>query len=265
MAIEKLTSRENPRLIRARKIRDGREPDSIFIEGKRLVDEALRSDLVIEECFVVEGFNDEELLGAAAARTRKVADVPERLFASISDTKQPQGIALIAERPSTSSLILESSLASTDLRIVVFLFEINNPSNLGAIMRTAAAAGVAGIIVSTNSADVYSPKSLRASMGAAFTLPVWDEVTAEQAFDWAAGNMLTCTATAAAADLSYTEVDWTKPRLLIFGSEAGGLEGLDLPGGHDEVRIPMTAGIESLNLAVSAGIILFEARRQMMT
>ena len=131
-------------------------------------------------------------------------------------------------------------------------------------MRTAAAAGVAGIIVSTNSADVYSPKSLRASMGAAFNLPVWDKVTAEQAFDWAAGNGMTCTATAASADLSYTEVDWTKPRLLIFGSEAGGLEGLELPRRHDKVRIPMAAGIESLNLAVSAGIILFEARRQVM-
>ena len=102
-------------------------------------------------------------------------------------------------------------------------------------------------------------------MGAAFNMPVWDKVTAEQAFDWAAGNGLFCTATAASAEVSYTEIDWTKPRLLIFGSEAGGLDGLELPRGRDEVCIPMAQGIESLNLAVSAGIILFEARRQTMT
>jgi TrmH family RNA methyltransferase len=146
--------------------------------------------------------------------------------------------------------------------LVIFLNEINNPANLGAVFRTAEAAGVAGVITSRNSADVYSPKSLRAAMGSAFRLSIWDNAVFNEVLSWSGSIGLTPTATDTDATMAYTELDWRTPRLLIFGSEAHGLKDLDTAGIKDVIRIPIEPQVDSLNLAISAGIILFEARRQ---
>ena len=178
--IEKITSRDNRRLMNARRVRDGKEPDQIFVEGRRLVGEALRSSLEIRECFVNESFRDRELLDAIAKRTIAMAQLPEKIFDSIVDTKQPQGIALVAKRPLHSRLTIESRLKTAALPIVIYLKEVNNPSNLGAVLRTAEAADVAGIIISKNSADVFSPKAIRSSMGSSFRLPVLENIDFEE-------------------------------------------------------------------------------------
>ncbi|HQX57259.1 MAG TPA: RNA methyltransferase, partial [Pyrinomonadaceae bacterium] len=136
------------------------------------------------------------------------------------------------------------------------------PSNLGAVLRTAEAAGVAGIIITKQSADVYSPKSIRASMGSIFRMAIWNDVELDPVLRWAADKGLRATTTAAAATATHTAVDWSIPRLLIFGSEAHGLNGIDLGISDERVKIAIESPVESLNLAVSAGIILFEAKRQ---
>lgn len=259
---EKITSRDNQRLVDVRKIRDGKVADRIFIEGRRLAVEALRSDILISECFVAEGFGDRELVDAVAKRTNAVAEIPDRIFMTIADTDQPQGIILIAQRPRTGLGMVASRTSVHGSRVTVFLKEINNPSNLGAIMRTAEAADVTGVIVSTRSADVYSPKALRAAMGSSFRLPVWENVEFDEVLQWAKeGNLITTAADVSAA-ASYTAIDWKTPRLLIFGSESHGLEDAELVKVAELIKIPMGNDVESLNIAVSAGIILFEAKRQ---
>ncbi len=260
--IEKITSRDNRRLAAARKVRDGREPKHIFIEGRRLAAEALRSDIEIAECFVAEGFRDSELLTAIAGTTIAIAELPEKLFSTIADTKVPQGIILIAQRPKTGLSKIESSLSSSILPTVIFLSEINNPANLGAILRTAEAAGAAGVIVSRNSADAYSPKALRAAMGSSFRLPIHENGGLDEILQWARVAKLLPVAADTGADRDHTEFDWKIPTLLILGSEAHGLSERELKKIDETVRIPMENAVESLNLAVSAGIILFEARRQ---
>lgn len=262
--IEKISSRDNQRLVNVRKVRDGRAEGAIFVEGKRLAVEALRSDIEIEECFFKSEFDDEDLLDAVADRAKNTFELSAKLFDSIADTKNPQGIILIAKRPSNGREKLEKRLDQrvAGLPLVLFLKEINNPANLGAIMRTAEAAGVAGVIVSTAAADVHSPKAVRAAMGASFRVPVWDGVTFDAAVDWARELGLTTVAADISGDTSYTDVDWTDGRLLIFGSEAHGLSLDELASVDNKIFIPMADGVESLNLAVSAGIILFEARRQ---
>jgi TrmH family RNA methyltransferase len=262
MTIEKITSRDNRRLVDARKVRDGKVSGQIFIEGRRLVEEALASEIIISDCFLAESFQGTELLNAIISRDVAVFDVPDRIFASLADTKHPQGVILIATRPESSLKQIEAKLSASPLPIVVYLKEVNNPSNLGAVLRTAEAAGSAGAIISENSADAYSPKALRAAMGAAFRLSMFRGARSEDILVWARSAKLTPTATTASAGSSYTSIDWKKPRLLIFGSEAHGLSDLELKQINETVRIPMEAGVESLNLAVSAGIILFEARRQ---
>ena len=144
----------------------------------------------------------------------------------------------------------------------LFLKEINNPSNLGAIVRTAEAAGAIGVIVSKGSADVFSPKALRSAMGSSFRLPVWENAEFSEVLGWAKVHDLVTVAADILGTSSYTDIDWRIPSLLIFGSEAHGLGELELAAIDKTVLIPMENGVESLNLAVSAGIILFEARRQ---
>ncbi len=260
--IEKITSRDNRRLVHVRKVRDGKANEQIFIEGKRLVTEALRSDVLINECFVVEGFRDRDLLDSVAKRTSAVFEVSEKIFGTIADTDHPQGVILVAQRPETSVQVIEAGLDSVALPIVLFLNEINNPSNLGAILRTAEAADAAGIIVSENSADVFSPKALRAAMGASLRTGIWENAGFLAVVGWARGMNLAITAADASAPVSYIVTDWKIPRLLVFGSEAHGLGERELSMVDHRIRIPLDNDVESLNLAVSTGIILFEARRQ---
>ncbi len=259
--IEKITSRYNRRLVRARKIREGRETAFIFVEGRRLVKEALRSNLDFEECFLSESFQGDALIRAVLERTDAIAEIPEHIFSTIADTNQPQGIILITKRPETTAMDIMSRLGFVTLPVVIFLKEINNPSNLGAILRTAEAADVAGVIVSEKSADVFSPKALRAAMGASFRLPIRENVGYDAVLDWSREGDLITTAVDISAEVDYTTVDWSHPRLLIFGSEAHGLDDKDLEMVTEKILIPMANNVESLNLAVSAGIILFEAKR----
>ena len=260
--IHQITSRDNQRLTNARKVRDGKSRDQIFIEGRRLSVEALRSDLIIEECLLTESFRGPEFADKIAGRASKIARLPDRIFASIADTEQSQGIVLLASRPQSNSAQIESNLINDSLPLVIFLNEINNPANLGAIIRTAEAAGVAGVVTSTNSVDVFSPKALRASMGSSFRMPIWENVDFDEILAWSRERALTPTAADISAKCAYIDIDWKIPRLLVFGSEAHGLDESDLKTIEQTILIPMENGVESLNVGVSAGILLFEAKRQ---
>jgi RNA methyltransferase, TrmH family len=267
LELQKITSRDNQRLIGARRIRDGQGAGKMFIEGKRLAAEALRSDLAISECFVSERFvassENATLLDSVADRARFTFELPDRLFYTISATENTQGIALIADRPDRSAKSIEARLnAGTCLPLVLLLFEINNPSNLGAILRTAEGANVAGVIVSKHSADAHSPKALRASMGAAFRLPVWIDVDFQLAMTWARDQGLVATAATVHEATPFTDLNWTTRRILILGSEAHGLGTDELERAADHAYIPMENDVESLNLAVAAGIFLYETKRQ---
>ncbi len=262
--LTKITSRDNERLKSVRRLRDGKADGMIFIEGVRLAEEALRSDICIEECYISARFAETErknnLVDALLHRGYSITEVAENLFSSISDTQNSQGIILIARRPDNSKAEIETNLLIS--RLVVFLHEAGDPSNLGGIMRTTEAAGVAGVVVSKGSADVFSPKAIRAAMGSSFRVPVWKSADFDEVLSWAENLKLKTTAADVNAEISYLEADWQTPRLLIFGSEAHGLSKDMLDKISEPVRIPMASEVESLNLAISCGIILFEAKRQ---
>jgi TrmH family RNA methyltransferase len=250
-----ITSRDNGRLMAARRVRDGRDKFRIFIEGRRLAEEAVQSGLKITECFLSDDFDGSEL---AASTGAPIFRMPEKVFKTIADTDSPQGIILIAERPT------HVNNAAGELPLTLFLSEINNPLNLGAILRTAEAAGVGSVILSKGSADPYAPKALRASMGSAFRVAIEQGSTLGEAAAEGREQGVVVTGTGTNGNLSYLDADWSRPRLLVFGSEAHGSRMDEEKSMLDEtIRIPMTSDVESLNLAVSAGIILFEARRQL--
>lgn len=266
--MSKITSRENPKLKLARKVRDGRAKDLIFVEGLRLAEEILRSNLSVEEVFYDENFGKNDrtacLLKGFRQKQLSINEVSEKIFHSIADTQTSQGIILICQKPPTDKLKFEAELSKQTgkLPIVILLHQINNPSNLGAILRSAEAVNVAGIIISKNSAEVFSTKALRSSMGSNFRLNIWSNAQFDEVLAWSQEKNLTSTAADINGEKSYAEIDWHKPRMLIFGSEAHGLFAEDFKKIDESLFIPMENGVESLNLAVSCGIILFEAKRQ---
>jgi len=261
--LQKITSRDNDRLKNARRVRDGRIDEKIFLEGLRLVGEAARSRIAIDSLFVtdemLEQFDESEL--TAWLRPERIYEVSESLLQSIADTNTTQGIIAIAERPGSTPERIDE-IHTRRVPLVVMLHEINNPSNLGAIMRTAEAAGVAGVVVSEGSADVFSPKALRAAMGSSLRLPIWSGARFDEAIDWAKRNKLRTVAADISGERSYADVDWQIPRMLVFGSEAHGLGEEELAQIDELVVIPMENDVESLNIGVACGVILFEARRQ---
>jgi len=262
---ERITSRDNQQLKFARRVRDGDESEYLFIEGRRLSEEAVRSKLDIRSVFCSDDFFSSGGLGDLFSENAvKFYQLPEPLLRSIADTANPQGIVMIAKRPKLPGLGFLITLKSSVRKMPIWVFaeQINNPSNLGAIVRTAEAAGARGVIVSKGSADPFSAKSVRASMGSAFRLPIACNAEIDKAIAIATENGIRPVAVDASGTQIHTEIDWVKPSFLVFGSEAHGLPEATMRTIGNSIRIPIEPEVESLNLAVACGIVLFEARRQ---
>jgi len=259
-----ITSRDNSLLRQARAVRDGKVDDLIFVEGLRLCVEALRSDLELEAVIFSEQLARKEHAAESIAEisraSRRVGSVTEKLLESISYTKTSQGIVVLARRPESSEQRLAASL--TDHPLLVLLHQINNPVNVGAILRTAEAAGATGIIATNNTSDPFSPKALRGAMGSAFRLPVWRDAEFTAAVEWCRAKNIRLVGTAADASVRHTDWDWTRSTALVLGPESTGLTNEELRAADQTVSIPMYGEVESLNVSVAAGILLYEAARQ---
>src|SRR5260370_232801 len=181
-----ITSRDNSLLRRARAVRDGKEPDSIFVEGLRLCEEALASGLNIEAVIYSDQFAQKArpalLINALENTGAKSASVSEKLLESISYTKTPQGIVVLASRPVSDKANFAARHAAVPLLVV--MHSINNPVNVGAIVRAAEAAGATGVIATKETADPFSPKALRGAMGSSFRLPIWMAAEYANVIEW---------------------------------------------------------------------------------
>jgi TrmH family RNA methyltransferase len=262
-----ITSRDNSLLRQARAVRDRKAEELIFIEGLRLCEEALRSGLMLEAAIFSEEIARKERAAPVIAElTRiceRVASVSERLLESISYTKTPQGIIVLARRPDTSEARLSET--NKDMPLVVVMHQINNPVNVGAILRTAEAAGATGAIATRDTTDPFSPKALRGAMGSAFRLPVWNGASYREAIAWCDSRDIFSVCADARASNNHTDVDWHRPCALILGPESAGLAPEEISAASETVRIPMQGLVESLNVSVAAGILLYEAVRQRQT
>ena len=260
---ELITSRRNALAQRARNVRDGRERESVFVEGLRLCEEALRakvsSDFVLYTRLLEESVRGSRLLASVREVCTRVVAVNDDVLESVSDTKTPQGVVAIVRRPQSGPEVLER-VKSTPL--VVILHGANNPSNAGAALRVAEAAGATGLIITKGSVDLFSPKSLRGSMGSAFRLPVWAGATFEETLAWCDARGIRATATDLKADKTHTELDWRRPRAVVLGPEAGGLADEEARACAESLRIPMREPVESLNLTTALAVVLYEAARQ---
>lgn len=258
-----ITSRDNSLLRHARAVRDGKDHDSIYVEGLRLCEEALRSGLRIEAVIYSAQLAEKDraagLIHELESVTDKVALVSEKLLASISYTKTPQGVVLLADRPAIESR--EFAARQRNSPFLIILHRVNNPVNVGAILRTAEAAGATGAITTEGTADPFSPRALRGAMGAAFRLPIWTGSSFAQATGWCRDHQTKTICADVHASMTYTEVDWTGPTAIVMGPESAGLTPAEIAHTDQAVTIPMKGSTESLNVAVAAGILLYEASR----
>lgn len=266
--LQKITSRDNQNVKFAKRVRDGNEKGSIFIEGRRLVSEAALADIEPTHLFAATSFIEKEgfrdLMDRFSQTGAQIFELADDILNSISDTNTPQGIVLIAKRPELGFKAFSDAVLKDGrkLPLVAYLFEVNNPANLGAVARAAEAAGASGLITSPGSADAFSPKALRGSMGSIFRLPVWSDAAVDDVLSWCRESGFVTSGTSLEGSISYLDIDWRQPRMLMFGSEGHGIPSVVTQKLGELVHIPMDGDVESLNLAVSAGIILFEARRQ---
>lgn len=259
-----ISSRDNQKIKFARSVRDGREKNWIFVEGLRLCEEILKTKLQIQNVFVTNNFLQNtrsiEFIETILTLTKEVFVVEDKIFDSLSDTKTSQGIIAIAEKPKTGKLFIEQNFSAVPFLLI--LHQINNPSNLGAILRTAEAAGIDGIITTKGTNDIFSPKTLRSGMGANLRIPFWINADFYDVLTWAKLNCLKTVCADIRGKNTYFEFDWKLPCLLVFGSEGHGLSSDERMEIEESLVIPMANNVESLNVAVASGIILFEAKRQ---
>lgn len=261
---KRISSRDNSLLRQARAVRDGKDDQLIFVEGLRLCEEALQSGLTIQAVIYSEEIARKERAGTLLDELSKVCDlfgeVNDSLLASVSFTKTPQGIIVLAERPASGAAQLEANESRPQL--VVIMDGINNPVNVGAILRSAEAAGATGVIATAQTADPFSPKALRGAMGSAFRLPIWIGATYADALAWCAERKIKTVCADVEASTRHTELDWKLPTALIVGRESTGLSSEQVRMADETVTIPMHGSVESLNVGVAAAILLYEAARQ---
>jgi TrmH family RNA methyltransferase len=260
---ESITSRKNPRIQQIKKLLSSaafRQAEGVFIiEGVRLVEEAFASGWVLRDALVSTRLNPRgrDLFDKAVSTACNRYEVSDEVMAEISDTETPQGIVAVVE--------LRKLPLPQKLDFVLVLDAIRDPGNVGTILRTACAAGVNAVLIAPETADPFSPKVLRAGMGAQLMLPVW-------VCDWQALSLLIkekACLRVLLADTGDGVAFWKAPLneavALIVSNEASGpsLAARNLADGV--ITIPMPGNIESLNAAIAASLLVYEVLRQRQT
>ena len=254
-----LTSIQNPLIKEIRKLHSskGRREQQLFLlEGTHLLEEACAAGHPLAAvCCTPEWLSEHgelwERAGNLADRTELVS---AKVLESIATTVVPDGIVATAPRTATPPPQLST--------LGIALETIQDPGNLGAIVRTAAAANADGLLLSSDSADLDHPKVLRASAGAWFKLPatVCADLTAEVSRCQNRGMQIL--ATVPDANLTYWEVDLRSPTLIVLGNEGSGLSAELIELADLQIQIPLSRGVESLNVSIASALILYEAQRQ---
>ena len=247
--------------------RRGAKEGLFTVEGLRLAEMAAASDGRIRHALVTEraiaGERARILVDTLMEHSVPVALVTEALFSSISETDTPQGILLVMERCKGADLTsLHSVRDREEPPLYIALDRVQDPGNVGTILRTADAVGASGVILLHGSADIYSSKVVRATMGSIFHVPFALGVTAEELIHFAESEELAFLA--AACDegaCTHFAADFRRPILIVFGNEANGVSE-DILHATEHIYIPMRGCAESLNVSAAVTAVLYEAFRQ---
>jgi TrmH family RNA methyltransferase len=251
-----ITSTNNAKVKYVRRLqRDNRfrrKERSFVVEGNRLLGEVARTQNPPTQVLFTQAWAEvpanRRLLQSLEAPAFSVSD---EVFHAMSDTESPQGVLAV--------LPIQERALPEPVTFLLILDRVRTPGNLGTMLRTAAAAGCDGVVLSPGCVDPYNPKVIRGGMGAHLRLPLL-------ARDWPEISLMTETIKAWTAEaegvLPYTDVNWRQPSALIIGSEASGVSAEARRVADGSIYIPMFRRTESLNAAIASAVILFEAARQ---
>ncbi len=260
-------SLQNDRIKKAVRLRDRRgrqQQQRIIIDGCREVERALQAGVQPLEVFVHDAHIHDSQIQAITDRLEpeggQLTYVTPDVFEKIAFGNRSEGIVMIAAEP---QLRLEQLTLSDDAFICV-LESVEKPGNLGAIVRTADAAGVAAVVVADGRTDLYNHNAIRASLGAIFQVPVC-AATASETRDWLRGQQFTVLAARVDGAVSYASVDYHGRAALVLGSEADGLS--DVWRGEEvtAIALPMLGIVDSLNVAATAAVLFYHALHQRQT
>jgi TrmH family RNA methyltransferase len=255
----RVESRQNARIkeLRAGLSRGTRTAHNhIAIEGLHLVQEAVKSGLILDTVFLKEG--REELLQQFPAGNAEVLIVTEDVFLSATMTEHPQGVAALMEAPRFTVQAMFPK-APRPHPLVVIAAGLQDPGNLGTLVRSAEAFGATGMILLPGTVSLWNAKTLRASSGSAFRLPVIG-LTTDDAFNTLRAHGVRIIA--AVARDGDSEADLRGPSALLIGNEGSGLPEAWIAQADARVTIPFTGAVESLNAAIAGSVLLYEAMRQ---
>ncbi len=277
--ISVITSRENQWLKRFRAALSGERDDDgiVGVEGVRLVEAALGSGLPVEALLISDsGARHLSHVSPVLARDVPLLQTSDKLFAGVADTRAPQGIAALV-KPQIATM--ENLL--TGAKLLVVLVGVQDPGNVGTIVRAAEAFGATGAVTcpagEIGTADPFAPKAMRASAGSSLRLPILPAVSSAALLSQLGASKIKICAAVAADSSSATspllrpwDIDWKNPAAILIGNEGSGLPAEFVRAADARVFIPQAAaraavGIESLNAAMAATILLYEAMRQKNT
>lgn len=253
-----ITSSSNPQLKNIvqlnKKAKARREQGLYVVEGYKMYLEAPEEQ--IEKIYAASHFLDKH--PEIRQKHPNLEEVDDRVFAAISDTRTPQGILCLMRQPSWN---IKKMLGKENPFLMV-LEDLQDPGNVGTIFRTAEGAGVDGIILTKNCVDIYNPKTIRSTMGSIYRIPFFYTDKIEEVL----GELMIHDVRTFAAHLNgerdYDREDYKKGTAFFIGNEGNGLTD-DLANMADRlVKIPMCGQLESLNAAMAAGILMYEAARQ---
>lgn len=258
-----ITSTGNPHVKEALRLRGKRgraEGERILIDGVREIGRAVEAGVIIDEVFFCDALMEGDaiaLLKRINSGGARVTQVNEVVFDKIRYGDRTGGLVAVARRPRQT---LEEVRLSTN-PLVAILEGLEKPGNLGAIVRTADAAGVEAVIVIAPETDLYGPNVIRASLGTIFCVPVVEAET-NTVIEWLQKNKLAIVTATPEGGIDYTDVDFRGPVAMVFGSEAGGLSPTWRKINVTQASVPMRGRADSLNVATTAALFFYEALRQ---
>lgn len=254
-----ITSLQNPLIKQLRKLhraKERREQQVVLLEGTHLVEEASAIGLFFLTVCCTETWRHQhpDLFEHLQSRSQRLELVSPEVIKAIATTVEPDGVVATVDRFHTRPVKFS--------QLGLVLETIQDPGNLGTIIRTAAAAGLEGLWLSEDCADIENPKVLRSSAGQWFRLPmsIRSDLKADLAIAKSQGMQII--ATVPTAPQTYWEIDFSRPSLILMGNEGAGLSAELLELAEVQVTIPLVAGVESLNVAIATALMLYEARRQ---
>ena len=272
----KITSRDNKWLKKFRAALSGtglQGDEPLGVEGPKLVEEALLSGLEAEALLVSDA-GEQALARILAAAAASEAGIPrarilrttDKLFADVADTETPQGVAALFHQPQWGfeDILRGAGGSRGGAPLVVVLAGVQDPGNVGTIIRSAEAFGATGVVAARGTADPWSPKALRASAGSALRLPVLRGMAIPVLLAQLKMEQVKIVAASARAGNSFVSPAWAvEERLALFiGSEGRGLPPEVEHAADAKISIPLNEAVESLNAAVAASVLLYEISRR---